>query len=221
MSVASLFIRTPRVGSPSLRRGISIVSARNPDRYSRASGTAVAAVSNATSRGAHSRLNPVILPRPSGSELNSAGRIAPNTIRLATTSALHVTASIRPAESGFDICPSIVILDSSSDEVAGELVFHQHEAGGQNERIRRHGGTLEARGPPPLQHDREHDGQSNELPQFDPDIESDHVRNKPVRIQSERLKLRRQAEPVYEPETCDGDSIIGLHAEDRFEAAEV
>src|ERR1700704_251222 len=164
MSVASLLMRTlyssssPRVGSASRRRGISMVSLRKPDWYSRASGTALVVVSSATSRGAHSRLNPVVLPRPSGSQLNSAGRIAPNTIALATTSAAAVRASMRPAESGFEICPS-VMSHSSCGEVAGELVFHQHEAGGQNERIRRHGEALEARGPPPLQDNREHDGQ--------------------------------------------------------------
>src|SRR5436190_18186702 len=197
MSVASLFIRTlyssssPRVGSPSRRRGISIVSLRKPDGYSRASGTVDANVSNATSRGAHSRLSPVTLPTPNGSKLNSAGRIAPNTIALATTNAPRVIASMRPAGSGFDICPS-VMSGFCSDQVAGELVFHQHEAGCENERIRHDGRALEACGPPPLQHDRKHDGQCDQLPEFDADIEPDHVWNKPVGIQSERLQLGRQ-----------------------------
>src|SRR5947207_9727788 len=211
---------SPRVRSPSRRRGISIVSLRKPDAYSRASGTVDVDVSNATSRCAHSRLSPLILPTPNGSKLNSAGRIAPNTITLATTNAPRVIASMRPAGSGFDICPS-VMSGFCSDQVAGKLVFHQHEAGGENERIGYDGRTLEACGPPPLQHDREHDGQCDQLPKFDTDIESDHVRNKPIGIQSERLQLGGQAESMDEPETRNRNSIIGLHSEHRFEATEV
>src|SRR5947209_8064351 len=179
MKVASLNIRTlyssssPRVGSPSRRSGISIVSLRKPVAYSRASGTSLVEVSNVTSRGAHRRLSPVKRPRPKGSALNSAGRMAPKTSNVATTSAPPVIASILTAESGLAICPSIVMSNFPSAEKSRELIFHEHEAGGQNERIGRHREALEAHGPPPRQQDCENDRQCDDLPDFDPDVEAD------------------------------------------------
>src|SRR5205085_3740340 len=170
MKVASFSIRTlyssssPRVGSPSRRSGISIVSLRKPVAYSRASGTSLVEVSNATSRGAHRRLRPVKRPRPRGSKLNSAGRIAPKTSNVATTSAPPVIASILEAESGFAICPSIIMSNFPSAEKARELVFQEHESGGQNERIGRHREALETHGPPPRQQDRKDDGECDDLP---------------------------------------------------------
>src|SRR5439155_13065048 len=187
----------------------------------RASGTSLVEVSNVTSRGAHRRLSPVRRPRPRGSELNSAGRMAPKTSNVATTSAPPVIASILTAESGLAICPSIVMSNFPSAEKTRELIFHEHEAGGQNERIGRHREALEAHGPPPRQQDRKDDGECDDLPDFDPDVEADHVRHEPVRVQPQRLQLGGKPKSVDQAEAGDGHLVVRLHAENRLEAAEV
>src|SRR5450631_3486504 len=155
MTVASFFMRTlyssssPRVGSPPARNGISMTSLRNPSGYSRARGATAFAVSSTTSRGAHRRSSPDNLPSLSGSQLNSAGNTALNMISVAATSAPAVMASMRGAAIGFEICPSIVTSNSPHAEIAGELIFDEHESGGQDQRVHRDRGAFEARAAPP------------------------------------------------------------------------
>src|SRR5262245_17972116 len=114
--------------------------------YSRARGPVPAFdVSNATSGGAHKRLSPVALPMPSGSRLNSAGRIAPNTASVATTRPPALNASKRPAGTDFEMCPSSMSDHREPDEITGQLVLHQHEAGDHDEHVGRCCEAIEAR----------------------------------------------------------------------------
>src|SRR6266566_2136939 len=227
MKVASFFICTlyssssPRVESPPARRGISIMSARKPSGYSRASGTSLFEVSNATSLGAQRRLSPDIWPSLKGSQLNSTGSTAPNMIRLAATNAQPEIASMRPAGNGFEICPSVDTSGSPRAEIAGELVFDQHESRGQDQRICCDCIALEARAAPPLQHDDEKHRKRDELADLDPDVEADHIGHKAIPAQTQRLKLGGEAEAVDQPETRDRNFVVRLHAEYRFEAAEI
>src|SRR5258708_37744419 len=159
MKVASFFICTlyssssPRVESRPARKGISITSARKPSGYSRANGTSLFEVSNATSLGAQRRLSLDIWPSLKGSQLNSTGSTAPHMMRVATTNAQPEIASILPAGKGFEICPSVATSGSPRAEIAGELIFDQHESRGQDQRICCNRIALETRTAPPFQHD--------------------------------------------------------------------
>src|SRR5579871_2006697 len=231
MNVASFFICTlyssssPRVGSPLARKGISITSARNPCGYSRASGASLFEVSKTTSLGAHRRLSPDMRPSPSGSQLNSAGSTAPNMIRVAAISAQAEIVSMRPAGSGFEICPSVAISRAMSHfpgaEITGELIFDQHESRHQDEGVRRDRIALEARAAPPRHHDDEKYRERDQLPNLNPDVEADHVGHKAITVEPQRLELGGKAEAVDQPEARDRDLVVRLYAEDRLEAAEI
>ena len=119
---------------------------------------------------------------PVGSIAYSAGSTTVTRITAAATMAMIVDRSscarARQLGAGGDVgVVHGVILRQRVDEIAGELVADQHEAGGHHDDVGGVGVAPEAVGAPPEAHDDQDGGERQKLADLDADVEGEQVRH--------------------------------------------
>src|SRR5262245_48890998 len=106
-------------------------------------------------------------------------------------------------------------------EIGGELDFYENETSHHDEGVRSHRHALEARGLPPQKDERKDNGECEQLTKLHPDVETDHVGDKAVRVETQCLQLGGETEPVDQSEDSNRCLGVGLEAEDRLESSQI
>src|SRR5690606_40870292 len=92
------------------------------------------------------------------------------------------------------------------NRVTGQLIAGQHETRAHQHDVACESVTEEASVPPPGIEGDHHRAEREQLPELDPDVEREHVRDEAVRGDREVLELRREPEAVKEAEDEDGSA---------------